>query len=320
VGRDAETATLRGAFESALNPLRALIMFSSFPFDASVLVDGELVPAMRLPATYLPLQLAVRLPEVVLCGVATALVFGALALRPRALFGALSLRVGAVALAALFPIVYSVLARPVDYNGMRHFLFVVPPLTVLAALAYDRLLAAVPAALPRYALALAIALATLPPARSMFALHPDEYVYFNSLVGGPRGAQGRFELDYWGISLAEASRRLTHYLTQHHDLPKPGQAPFKVYVCGSAWSAATFFPPWLRAVDRLEDADFQIAIAQHYCKHAPGSRRLLGVMRSGALLSYVEDLRHQAAPQPNARDRSRRERALSPPPRKSDPT
>ena len=34
--------------------------------------------------------------------------------------------------------------------------------------------------------------------------HPNQVVYFNQIVGGPGGAFGRFELDYWGNSILQA--------------------------------------------------------------------------------------------------------------------
>jgi hypothetical protein len=34
--------------------------------------------------------------------------------------------------------------------------------------------------------------------------HPNQAVYFNELVGGPRGAFARFDMDYWGNCLLEA--------------------------------------------------------------------------------------------------------------------
>ena len=35
--------------------------------------------------------------------------------------------------------------------------------------------------------------------------HPNETVYFSPLIGGPRGAFGRFEMDYWGNCLLDAT-------------------------------------------------------------------------------------------------------------------
>jgi hypothetical protein len=283
------------AAESPLNPWRALTMFARFPFDGQVLFQGRLIPATRLPSSYLPALLVLTQPELLLLGVAGAALLGLLALRaqPRVVFTVEGMRIATVAFAALFPILYFVVVRPVAYNGMRHFMFVIPPLTVLAALAIDRAWQAAAAWSPvlRAAALIGLVLAGAVQLRSVVALHPDQYVYFNALAGGERGAQGRYELDYWGTSLAEATQRLTRELEQRGERPKPGSPPLKVYVCGNVWSAAVFFPVWLTPSERSDEADFLIGIAQFYCKDPPGSQRMLEVRREGAALSFVDDLR-----------------------------
>jgi hypothetical protein len=287
------------ALQSPSNPVEALLMFSRFPFDAPVLFEGRLVPASALPASYLPVQFVVRQPESLLAGLGVALVLGALALRRVRSWSELRLDAYAalwtVGVAAAFPFAYSIIARPVDYNGMRHFLFVVPPVAVLAALAFDQLFSARVRML-RFGVALALGVLLLLQARALFVLHPEQYVYFNDSVGGPEAARGRYELDYWGTSLAEATRRLTDYLELRDELPDPGEPPLKVYVCGNVSSAATFFPPGLVPVERLEEGDLQISIDAHFCNHPSESRRILEVERDGALLSFVDDLRSRRAP------------------------
>jgi hypothetical protein len=279
------------AAQSPLNPLRALQMFSRFPFDANVLFEGALVPARNLPASYLPVQFLLRSPESLLVGLAIAAAIGCFALRGGLgrLLELPRLQLVAVCFAALFPFAYFVVMRPVAYNGMRHFLFVIPPLSVLAALAFDR---ALQVELPtlRSAVALGLALAALSQTGSLIRLHPDQYTYFNRLAGGTRGAHGRYELDYWGTSLEEATDLLVGELED--DIPRPAaHRPYKVYVCGNVWSASTFFPKWLVPVEHIEQAEFQIAIDNFFCKHAAGGRRIAEVEREGAVLSYVEDLR-----------------------------
>ena len=34
--------------------------------------------------------------------------------------------------------------------------------------------------------------------------HPNQIVYFNEIVGGPRGALGKYDMDYWGNCLLQA--------------------------------------------------------------------------------------------------------------------
>ena len=258
------------------------------------MVRGELVSALSLPRAYLPGLLAVKTPEILLVALAGAAVMGVRALiRPRPPIDARTLHVVAVATAALFPIVYFVVARPVAYNGMRHFLFLFPPLSVVGALALDRALARAPSPAWRTAVVAAMLFAAAVEVRTLVALHPDQYVYFNDLAGGVRGAQGRYELDYWGTSLADATRGLVRDVEQKGAVPGAGARPLNVCVCGNVWSAAVFFPPWLVPVTRVKDADFQIAIAQFYCNEPSFARRIVEVTRDGALLSFVDDLRAQ---------------------------
>jgi hypothetical protein len=50
----------------------------------------------------------------------------------------------------------------------------------------------------------ASAIVLAPGVVGIVRLHPYEYVYYNELVGGVRGAYGQFELDYWCTSYREA--------------------------------------------------------------------------------------------------------------------
>jgi hypothetical protein len=50
----------------------------------------------------------------------------------------------------------------------------------------------------------------------MLRYHPFQNVFFNSLVGGPAGAQGKFELDYWGLSY----RKGLEFLVKHDRQPE----------------------------------------------------------------------------------------------------
>jgi hypothetical protein len=55
---------------------------------------------------------------------------------------------------------------------------------------------------------LLIAVIALPGVYSSIKLHPYQYVYYNSLVGGPAGVANRYELDYWRISLREMALKM----------------------------------------------------------------------------------------------------------------
>jgi hypothetical protein len=260
-----------------------------------------LLLAKELPAAYLPTMLALKSPELLVVAVGLAAVFGLWRLP---LIAATSVRVWAVVIAATFPIVYFLIARPVAYNGMRHFLFLLPPLSVLGAYALDRIFLLLPLRTLRVGYGLALAGCGLWQAQIVSELFPNEYVYYNSFVGGPQGAAKRYELDYWGMSLQEAAESLVETLQRSGAQPLANDPPYYVFVCGNVWSASLFFPSWLQPVARIEEADYQIAIQDFFCQSPSDSQRVLEVSRAGAVLSYVDSLR------PGDRSRSRNRLAI----------
>jgi hypothetical protein len=270
--------------------LEALQMFSRFPFEGTVLFQGEVLRATALPSIYVPVYLAVTQPEALLAGVTLAVALALHSVRRARALGPRAIGIATVACSALAPVAYFVLARPVAYNSMRHFLFVVPLLTVLAALAFDHVIEHASWRSVRGATLALLGALLLLHASDLVRLHGNQYLFFNRLVGGVRGAQGRYELDYWGTSLREATERLVAELERRGERPAAGTA-FKAYVCGNVYSASEYFPRWIEPVDRREDADFHIAIASYYCGDSPSRRNIIEATRAGATLSIVEDQR-----------------------------
>jgi hypothetical protein len=94
-------------------------------------------------------------------------------------------------MAGLFPI----------YNNFRHILFALPPAFLVMGFGVWMIGEALRAPVVRAGL---VVLALAPGVLGIERLHPYEYIYYNELVGGVRGAAGRFELDYWCTGLREA--------------------------------------------------------------------------------------------------------------------
>ena len=93
---------------------------------------------------------------------------------------------------------------------MRHFIFVIPPLAVLAGVGIDTVLARLAVSSRRAAAGALAALAGvfIWEASLLIRLHPHQYLYYNALVGGLPGAAGRFAMDYWVNIMPEAVERL----------------------------------------------------------------------------------------------------------------
>jgi len=124
----------------------------------------------------------------------------------------------------------------------------------------------------------------------MALLHPDEYVYYNAFIGGTRGAQGLFKLDYWANSYAEAVQALEDYLRAEYGADFMDQ-DFTVFACGPPNSAAYYFPPNFIFTPNRNNAQFIIAFTKDDCDKAVPGKEIFRVERMGTLLSVVLDRR-----------------------------
>jgi hypothetical protein len=278
------------------NPLRALIFFSHETFPYRTLFAGQYFPATDLPWAYLPTYIALALPELVLVLAAAAPIGALLALHhlPSGERRDWVLRRGLVAFAIVFPVAYAVAIKAVLFDGMRHFIFLLPLIAVAAALVADHLLDRLARFEYRRPVYATLALYGIGHLSMMAMLHPNEYVYYNGFVGGVEGAQGLFKLDYWANSYAEAVDGLEDHLEAQYGLDFMDR-DFTVAVCGPPISADYFFPKNFTFSEDREHADFFIAFTKDDChKSLPGTE-VYRVERMGALLSVVLDRREIVA-------------------------
>ena len=281
-------------------PFQALGVLSRFTWRGWVLYGGEQVYSTEIPRSYVPHWLAITLPELVLFGLLVALCLGSWSLvrgvRGKAQLRSIdTARTSLVAFSAIFPIVYVVVQQPILYDGIRHMLFVVPPLVCLAARALD--LAFERISHWRSSLAIAslsaVGLYLILQITVMLRLHPHEYVYFNQLVGGLPGAAGRYETDYWGNSIREAVEILVERL-ESESMARPPH--YNVFICSSPVSATYFFPPYLSRTRDENEADFLVGTTRWKCHESLEGRAMVVVERLGAPLAYVVDRRHLVPP------------------------
>jgi hypothetical protein len=279
------------------NPLAALATFSHEAFPFPTLFDGSYILAADLPWEYLPVHLILKLPELVVFLLAASPVTAWLALRraPAAPERAPILGTFLVAFAIVFPVAYAIAIKATLFDGMRHFIFVLPPIACIAAMVADRALDRL-AQLKwrRYAYG-ALACYGVFHVGVMAMLHPYEYVYYNLFVGGVHGARRRFKLDYWADSYAEAVRGLEGYLRAEYGT-QFADHDFTVAVCGPPGSAGYYFPRnFIYAPDR-NAAQFFIAFTKDNCDKAVPGKVVYRVERLGTLLSLVIDHRARLAP------------------------
>lgn len=280
------------AVQSPLNPLKAIAYYSNFwekPWRE--LYDGMQIMIPQMPRTYLPKLYLLKIPEIVgafaIAGTAGSLVMIFRGLGTPAKRASLALLVAA----ALLPIILTVLTRPVLYNGVRHFLFVLPPLAVLGGVAvaylfeklneYRRTAAFAGAA----AFALVVGVSVV----DMIRIHPYQYALFNQVAGGVRGASDRYMLDYWALGFKEASETLLERIKEQK-LVKPANRKWKVAVCGPAAVVALELGEDFEATNDAKGADFAVSLGTFYCAElfAPIINE---VRRDSVVFARVYDIR-----------------------------
>jgi len=274
------------------NPFRALTYFSSF-FEKpwKEMFDGALVSVPDMPWSYLPTLFALQLPEVLLA-LLIAGVAGSLISLSRADVSARRKTILLMlTLAATLPVLIAMVKRPALYNGIRHFIFVIPPMTVLAGLAFARGMSWLgenrrswqPAAVAVFAFGLLLPLA------EMIRLHPYQYTHFNHIAGTVRSADNLFMLDYWGLAFKQASDGLRDQLDERQEAPPHGRK-WKVAVCGPQRPAQVALGPDFTIGWDSHAADFAMTLGEFYCKglNAPV---MVEIKRDDVVFARVYDIR-----------------------------
>ncbi len=272
------------------NPLRALAEFSQHPFPYKTLFDGRYYPAPQLPPQYLPIHIILQLPELVLALLLCSIPLGAAALLRRQVAPTRLIAGGLVGFAIVFPPAYAIAVHAVLFDGMRHFLFVLPPIACVAGMTLDALLSRIGRPPTRRFAGMVLTAYLAFHGFLMVRLHPDQYVYYNALIGGVPGAAGRFKLDYWANSYDEAVHGLIARL-KARDGARFAQVTYHVAVCGPPGSATYYFPNNLVYESDWHKADFYVAFTKDECNRSVPGREILRVERLGTLLSAVLDLR-----------------------------
>jgi len=239
------------------DPLARFLEVSRFmsdnPTNHSVLFGGNIYKAGELPRRYLPFMLAATLTEPVWPLFLIGLVAGYWKLfhqsrdmmsssrnkasneswqSLRSELDATSIRNQFVALTVvllwfILLVAYVLLKRPAMYDGLRHFLFILPPVFIFSGLAFEFLFNWITSSWLRAGLVL---LLTLPGILGMIQLHPYEYTYYNSFVGGTSGVFRSYETDYWLTCYKDATQQLDQLVRQ----------PANLYVHREAYIAAYY--------------------------------------------------------------------------------
>ncbi|MDZ7607885.1 MAG: tetratricopeptide repeat protein [Cyclobacteriaceae bacterium] len=184
------------------NPLESMQLMNHYPTTVRQVFEGKLYWSDQFPWYYLSKHLLITLPLISLLGFLAFLgLFFSIKLQGTKVLGMLLL------LAFGFPLFYAAATGANVYGGWRQMLFVLPMFTVLAAIGLWVFYEKIKHKKPMVMVAVLVGFLMLfHPLRHIIVNYPYQYIYFNELVGGVKGAFGNYELDYYFTSYRNAYR------------------------------------------------------------------------------------------------------------------
>ena len=208
------------------NFIEVLRFMSDNPTELPVLFHGEMYPAGAVPRSYLPFMLLTTLTEPVWILFLGGFVIGIVKLtKQKNTNGLVSL---SLTLSwTILLIAYGLLRRPAMYDGFRHFMFIVPPVFIVTGFVFEFLFEKTASGWLRVPL---VFLLLLPGFVGIGQLHPYEYAYYNSFVGGTNNVFRQYETEYW----------LTCYKEAVENLNQQESKPANLYVHREAYIAASY--------------------------------------------------------------------------------
>jgi len=273
------------------NPFKALQFMSKFgDWPGTVLLNGTYVEAMHLPKSYLPHYFSVKLPEsMFFCAIigAFALIYAVLKRRLSLNIQKLTL-LGFLLFSIAFPVIYAIAKHSVLYDGIRHFLFIIPLLVIICALAFELFLRSASNRTVRTGTIFILAIILTMQTAAMIRLHPDQYVYYNIFTGGTKGADGKYEMDYWANSYKEAVETIEKY-AKKRDRADFENRTYMIYADGPYLSAIYYFPKNFKHTLDPKIADFYFVHTRWNLEKKLPGKPLTSVSKMGVVLTLINE-------------------------------
>lgn len=225
--------------------LRLMAVARAFPWQGTIKYAGSMATAGHLPWHYLFGWMIVTTPLLILgLGIYAHVVVW----KDRV--------IQVLLLAFWLNIGLYFIFKPIIYDGIRHYLFVLVLLTILAAVVWVKLWERGNKPL-RIFLGITLGLSVSLTGIQYGLLHPYEYTYFNELVGYLPGAERDFETDYWGTSYSEGARWLLER--------EPTQAVV-VGLCGNEYAkryfeGSNYQVVWISGCDAVAESGAKYVMA-----------------------------------------------------------
>lgn len=190
--------------------MQSLKQFTNFSISLRTIFEGKQMMSSMLPWNYAPKYLLIGVPLVTVLGFLGYWIY---VIMRRKEFSLISYFLFFV---VVFPVFWVIYKNSNLYGGIRHLLFVMPVMVVVAARFWALLIQSGKKAVKIAAVLVWIGLFSLPVIH-MVKNHPNDYVYFNELAGGLKKAYGDYETDYYYNSLKNSADWFSENIRKNKD-------------------------------------------------------------------------------------------------------
>jgi len=278
------------------NPIRAIVAFAHFHYPIRTIIAGEVYYMGDVPRWYELDYLAIKLPLFLLAGVPLSLAAAGRSTVTRGADRSVKRQqreIWFLFFLVAFPLLCEIIGHAPSDTGLRHFLFVVPPLAALAGIGVNACLSAIAGKghAVRFAGLAVVAAVLIGDAADLVQLHPYEYLFYNSLVGGLPGASRRYVMDYWVNIMPAAVDDLEAYLNKTGSPTSLTRQRYAVAVCGEEVSFDHEADRRLQFTHDWSHADFFIAPTHMNCDRVLRGKVVNLIERFGVPIGVVKDLR-----------------------------
>ena len=189
------------ALQDIINhPIQAFKVMTNIQVSIRVLYDGLIYWSDQLPWHYIPKNIWITVPVVILLGWLLSAFTWIMEKKEKQGYWYFMLW-----FTVLFPVIFIIYRESNVYGGWRHMLFIYPSMLALSAMAITSVIRHSRSRWVRLAIIVVVAAGLAHPLRHTVINHPNTYLYFNEWSGGINATYGKFETDYYANSLRPAS-------------------------------------------------------------------------------------------------------------------
>ena len=149
-------------------------------------------------------------------------------------------------------------SRPNVYNAARHFLFIYPVFALLAFITIIELITFSVKKSLKFLILAAILGSVLYTSYQLISLHPYQYIYFNELVFGFKGAYKNYETDYWGA----AYKRAVEWVNEKSTIE--GGTAYTIFSCENSTAVEFYKNSNIKRANSIKKSDYYLCSAERF--------------------------------------------------------